>query len=828
MRTLFFVFVTAAVPAVAAPPQVLDDRLILEQVAAEPDIVTPTGIAVDAKGRIFCVENHTHQTAAGYKGPKSDRIRVLENLDDQGKAQKITTFAEGFRDAMSLTFSHDGVLYLATRAAIHRFEGNQAKAIIRLETKGNYPHNGLCGFTWDSNGDLIFGLGENLGESYQLVGSDGSSETGGGEGGSMYRCKPDGSSIRRIATGFWNPYGMTFDAFGRLFAVDNDPDAKGPCRLLHVIQGGDYGYRFRYGRKGTHPFQAWNGELPGALPMVAGTSEAPSGVIACDHTALPKDYTGELLITSWGDHTIERFQLTPRGASFSATAKAIIRGDDNFRPVAFAIAPDGSVVFSDWVKKDYPVHGHGRIWRLRAKAEHQCKPRSTAPRPVYPEKTWASIVKNSRSAEERMAAILQLQSAEHLKEIVSALADADPFVASAAMEVLGKPGQSSLLLERLGRKASVELRLGILLTLRRTGDADGRKVLPQFLADADPAIRRAALQWVAEERLTEYADQLEAAAAKSPVTRELFESWLAARELLDGKKPRDPGKETVAESYVAAILQDEKRPVVFRTIALRMLRHDHPVITPGLLSKLFEQNDEALRLEVVRALMLRPDGGSQTMLRKLAQNAALPIRLRALAAAGLAYSVDQQESRAVLEKMASNSELKAEVERSLAGPSVAKSKHTPAEWRTLLSDAGDAAAGERVFFHPNGPGCYRCHRVESRGYPVGPDLTFIGRSLSREKLIDSILEPSKEIAPMFTTWRIMTQDGRERVGTIVGETHDSMVMIADAQGNVAKLHRTAIEERHAVPVSIMPDDVANRMTPKEFRDLLAYLESRKQ
>ena len=80
---------------------------------------------------------------------------------------------------------------------------------------------------------------------------------------------------------------MAFDAFGRLFAVDNDPDSRPPCRLLHIVEGGDYGYRFRNGRKGLHPFTAWNGELPGTLGMVAGTGEAPSGVVAYEADNLP-------------------------------------------------------------------------------------------------------------------------------------------------------------------------------------------------------------------------------------------------------------------------------------------------------------------------------------------------------------------------------------------------------------------------------------------------------------------------------------------------------------------------------------------------------------
>jgi putative membrane-bound dehydrogenase-like protein len=135
-----------------------------------------------------------------------------------------------------------------------------------------------------------------------------------------------------VATGFWNPFHICFDAFGRLFAVDNDPDSRPPCRLLHIVEGGDYGFRFRHGRKGVHPFTAWNGELPGTLPMVAGTGEAPCGILAYESDNLPEEYRGDLLVTSWGDHRIERYRLEPRGASFSAQMTPVVRGDRELSP----------------------------------------------------------------------------------------------------------------------------------------------------------------------------------------------------------------------------------------------------------------------------------------------------------------------------------------------------------------------------------------------------------------------------------------------------------------------------------------------------------------
>jgi hypothetical protein len=62
--------------AKGAPPRALDARLVFERIAAELEVVTPTGIAVDGRGRVLVIEIHTHFRPAGYAGPPADRIRV--------------------------------------------------------------------------------------------------------------------------------------------------------------------------------------------------------------------------------------------------------------------------------------------------------------------------------------------------------------------------------------------------------------------------------------------------------------------------------------------------------------------------------------------------------------------------------------------------------------------------------------------------------------------------------------------------------------------------------------------------------------------------------
>lgn len=400
-----FLLSTAAASAQPQPPETpvsADKRLVVECFAAAPDIVQPIALDFDAKGRLLVVESHTHFRPAKYDGPKFDRIRVFEDTDGDGKADKITTFYEGTTHTMDLAVHPDGSVYVATRNEIIRLRdtkgtgtADEKTRIAFLDTKGNYPHNGLCGLSFDSKGDLNFGIGENLGEPYKLTGTDGTTLTGGGEGGNVYHCTADGKKLRRVATGFWNPFGSGRDIFGRLFVVDNDPDASPPCRLLHVVEGGDYGYQFRYGRAGRHPFQAWNGELPGTLPMVAGTGESPCEVISYESDGLPDEYRGELLVPAWADHRVERYTLKPKGASFTAERKPFIQGGKEFYPSGLTVAPNGSLFVSDWGSRSYELHGKGAIWHIKWK---DAKPEK---RPKEPKEAILSKDRKTREAAAR-------------------------------------------------------------------------------------------------------------------------------------------------------------------------------------------------------------------------------------------------------------------------------------------------------------------------------------------------------------------------------------------------------------------------------------------
>ena len=102
-------------------------------------------------------------------------------------------------------------------------------------------------------------------------------------------------------------------------------------------------------------------------------------------------------------------------------------------------------------------------------------------------------------------------------------------------------------------------------------------------------------------------------------------------------------------------------------------------------------------------------------------------------------------------------------------------------------------------------------------------VSKIGRGAAREKLIESILTPSKEIAPQFVACSIATRDGKTHTGLIVEEGAHSTITLADAEGKITVLKRQDVEERHALATSIMPDKLADQMTPREFVDLVEFL-----
>jgi quinoprotein glucose dehydrogenase len=134
---------------------------------------------------------------------------------------------------------------------------------------------------------------------------------------------------------------------------------------------------------------------------------------------------------------------------------------------------------------------------------------------------------------------------------------------------------------------------------------------------------------------------------------------------------------------------------------------------------------------------------------------------------------------------------------------------------------GDADNGRRVFLEKSELSCVRCHKLNAVGGEVGPDLTHVAKMQKRDYLLESIVDPNKQIAKGYESVVITTQTGLTHTGILKSEDAKH-VRIMTAEGQLLAIPKASIEERSRGP-SAMPSDLATKMSQRELRDLVEFL-----
>jgi len=377
-------------------------------VAAEPMIQNPTSIDIDPRGRIWATECVNYRKYMDLRAD-GDRVVIMEDTDGDGLTDRAKTFFQSpdltnplgicvlpqAKGTKVIVSAAPNVWLLTDEDGDDVAE--EARVIFKIGGVWNYDHQ-IHAFSFGFDGKLYFNAGNSITE---LTWPDGTvvKDLSGHEiradgkpyrQGMVFRCDLDlatgkASNVETLGWNFRNNYKAVVDSFGTIWQSDNDDDGNKGVRINYVMEYGNYGYQdemtgagWRTARTNLEneiPLQHWHLNDPGVVPNLLQTGAgSPTGMIVNEGSALGPQFANQIIHCDAGPRTVRAYPVEKDGAGYQATMVDLLTSTDNwYRPSDVAIAPDGSLVISDWY--DPGVGGHlmgdnqagkimGRIYRV--------------------------------------------------------------------------------------------------------------------------------------------------------------------------------------------------------------------------------------------------------------------------------------------------------------------------------------------------------------------------------------------------------------------------------------------------------------------------------
>lgn len=118
--------------------------------------------------------------------------------------------------------------------------------------------------------------------------------------------------------------------------------------------------------------------------------------------------------------------------------------------------------------------------------------------------------------------------------------------------------------------------------------------------------------------------------------------------------------------------------------------------------------------------------------------------------------------------------------------------------------------------------CISCHQVNGIGGMVGPKLDRVGKDLSINQIVESILLPDKTVKPEFRQTLVATYDGKDYQGSVLQETSRQLKLRNPATGAIHVVEQESIENRKD-GLSAMPRNLAKELSYEEWIELIYFL-----
>lgn len=362
------------------------EGLRIDIVSEAPDIINPVGMTFGPDGTLYVLEwvedpqgkseqvkiDFTYKDGSRRKvlimrKPTKDRIKALTWNAEKKKFNAPKIILE--EELPSSILVHDDWLYVSGQGTVRRYkkqaDGTWGQKQVIAQGFCGFHHHQVSGLTIGNDGWLYITSGD---DDNFVEGADGSRATV-LRTGAIFRCRPDGSKMHVHSIGYRNPYrDVAFDDRGNMFHVDNDNEDGSKwtgCRLMHIPEGADFGWRLRPGANCCVPDfgrSAVYGELPGKMaPMLKTGRGAPAGLLIYNDAFLPPEYRGLLYYPDVFRKVIRAYQVQSDGATFEVGHEfEFLRANDpKFRPCQMIAGPDGAMYVCDWRTDS---GGAGKLW----------------------------------------------------------------------------------------------------------------------------------------------------------------------------------------------------------------------------------------------------------------------------------------------------------------------------------------------------------------------------------------------------------------------------------------------------------------------------------
>lgn len=612
--------------------------------------------------------------------------------------------------------------------------------------------------------------------------------------GWVCKLRPDGSRWELVASGMRNAYDIAFNREGDLFTYDSDMEWDvgtpwyRPTRVLHLVSGSDFGWRYGSGKWPEHYPDSW----PAVVDIGRGS---PTGVVFGYGARFPARYQEALFILDWTYGRLLAVHLEANGSSYVADFEPFVWGKP--LPLTDAVVhPDGALYFTTGGRRV-----QSGLYRVTYRGAEDASP--------VPEKILSDEPSVLRRF--RRDVLERLHGRSSLRGVGNAwphLGNPDRHIRAAARVVL-ESTEPKLWAERVFDLPGIPEKLTALLALARAGEAEHGARVVAALDALDFAklsndqrlevlrvyslcfVRRGAPSGETKQQLIASID-----AVLPSGSDDLDQEALRMLVYLDAPSAVTRGLELFARA-------ESQTEAMFPVFLLRNTRNGW---TTEQRRTYFEWLNRA-----ERGAAAGDFSGGGYFLDYVKRTRAKAVE-----------SLDPETKEALAEVLAGNVREVAEEpipERDFVAD------WTAAEIEQFIDgvDRGRSfQRGRRLFREGQ---CLECHTIRNRGGAVGQDLTTVGNKMSPRDIVRKLIDPSASISSQYQNMVFTLDDDDIVVGRIIERGSERVRVSTDPldSAKIVEISTKRIVSEEPSPISIMPASLLNTMTREEILDLLAFL-----